>query len=269
MKTDQQSYRDFLKEVLAEKVRKNPSYSLRAMASQLDLSPSTLSEVLKGKRNISTERASAVAKRLGFSKEQKEFFCLLVEFEKSKSLERKTDIAEMIQAKLPRAQFYDLQVDSFRSIADWYHSAIVELTEIKGFKMNADAIAKALGISSIEAEAALSRLKRLKLLVEKSNGDVKKASGHWLVESHQPNEALRRFHRQMLEQAIESLESQSPQEKLIRTETLAINPKDLKKVEKLMDEFFERVLAICAHSSSKSHVYHLSSQFFRISKGEK
>jgi uncharacterized protein (TIGR02147 family) len=268
MESAQQSYREFLKDVLAEKVRKNPAYSLRAMASQLGLAPSTLSEVMNAKRNISVERANTLATKLGLSKAQKEFFCLLVDYEKSKSLDRKTELLERIQAKQPRAKFYDLQVDHFRSIADWYHSAIVELTEVKSFSMTPEAIGKELGIPTVEAEAALQRLKRLKLLIEDPPGRWRKASGHWLVESKLPNLALRRFHTQMLNKAVESLEDQSPQEKLIRTETLAINPKDLKKVEALMDEFFERVVAVCAPANSKTEVYHLSSQFFRISKGE-
>ena len=41
------NYRQYLQDVLVEKTKKNPSYSLRAFAKHLDIASSTLSEIIK------------------------------------------------------------------------------------------------------------------------------------------------------------------------------------------------------------------------------
>lgn len=50
----------FLAEELASRKQRNPAYSLRAFARRLQMSPSFLSEVLKGKKAVSPSRAEAL-----------------------------------------------------------------------------------------------------------------------------------------------------------------------------------------------------------------
>ncbi len=64
------NYRSFLKGVLANKNKRNNSYSLRAMASQLRISPALLSGVLNAHRNLSQEKAIEIASALNLNKEE-------------------------------------------------------------------------------------------------------------------------------------------------------------------------------------------------------
>jgi len=74
-------YRLVLKAELERRRSRNASYSLRAFARDLELSPSRLSRVLNGKEALSRPRAERIGGKLGFQKDQIELFCDLVDVE--------------------------------------------------------------------------------------------------------------------------------------------------------------------------------------------
>ena len=72
-------YRSILKSEFAQRCDRNSGYSLRAFARDLKIHPSRLSAVLNGKKGLSKDSASDVAKILGFAPREAEMFCDLVE----------------------------------------------------------------------------------------------------------------------------------------------------------------------------------------------
>lgn len=261
-------YRNFLRDTLVEKISKNPNYSLRAMAQNLEVSPSTLSEVLKGKRNLSAERAFTIAGKLGLMAKEHEYFCLLVQSANASSPEVRESIQKRMEKLNPRKEVVqNLTVDLFRTIADWHHSAILHLSELQDFQFKDSTIAQRLGISRLEADAAIERLLRLGLLTQDAKGRFSPTT-EYLVEAKVPNESLQRFHKQMLEKAIESLQGQTPKEKIIRTETIAIDPKLLPEADELVEEFVGKMTQLFRKSRKKTTVYHLGIQFFNLLRKE-
>src|SRR5271166_3865403 len=96
------SYRTYLKEVLAERVRKNPKYSLRALARHLGVSPSALSEIMNGLGNFSFASARRIATKLDLSNRETEYFCSLVQLEASNDPELKESFLEKIRTLNPK-----------------------------------------------------------------------------------------------------------------------------------------------------------------------
>ena len=188
-----QSYRTILKVRLADRITANPAYSLRAMAANVKLSPSLLSEVLKGKKNLSVESALQVARGLKFSTHETEVFALLVQLESTKSPELKASLLERLNALQPQAKVHDLNLDVFRSISEWYHLAILEMTQIKDMQLTPEKAAKALGISVHEAAAAIERLVRLELLEKDERDVLRKTTNLLLATAKVPNQALRTY----------------------------------------------------------------------------
>src|SRR5690349_9824776 len=78
-----QSYRQYLKVTLADRIGRNPAYSLRAMARDIDISPGLLSLILSQKKNLSDEKALDVAACLELDERETEYFSLLVQLEKT------------------------------------------------------------------------------------------------------------------------------------------------------------------------------------------
>lgn len=258
------NYRDYLRSNLVERISKNSSYSLRAMAQHLGLSPSSLSEVIKGKRNLSLAKAAALANKLGLKGKEAEYFCLLVQIEHTADPIIKESVQNRIQILNPQRKSHNLSLDLFKLIADWYHTAILHLAEVDGFEVTPQEISKRIGISVFEAATAIERLERLELL-KKEDGKYIKLNGFY-SESPIPNDSLRRFHKQTLEKAIESLQTQTPKEKIIRSETFAIDPALLPQADELMEEFVAKLLKLFAQSKKKTEVYHLGIQLFNFVK---
>ena len=74
MKSLTNETQDILRIKFDEFLAKNPGLSLRAFAKKIALSPSTVSEVLSGKRRLSRDNALKVAKNLMFTPEEEEAF---------------------------------------------------------------------------------------------------------------------------------------------------------------------------------------------------
>jgi uncharacterized protein (TIGR02147 family) len=263
------NYRTFLRANLVARIQRNSNYSLRAFAQQLGITSSYLSEILNEKKNLSSESALKISSRLGLKGDESEYFRLLVQLGSTRDPELKAVILARAKAINPNPVRHDLSVDYFKMIADWFHLPIRQLASIEGFDFNSKNIASRLGISRHEAEEAIERLVRLELIEKDASGRYRKTDNNMLVKSPVPNNGLRKFHRQMLNKAIEALETQTPAEKFIGSETLAFDPAQLKQAETILEECFSRLVELTEAGKSKSQVYHLGIQFFNLTQERK
>ena len=155
--------RQFLKDTLSERIASNASYSLRAFARDLSISPQQLSSVLNGQRGISARAAEKLATKLGLSSQQKEIFCqsACAQFSRGK-------VAKAIaQAKLDHLtsntfQSAALELDVLKTISNWYHFALLSLIKMPVPKTHKQGTvswySKKLKISENEVLAAWTRL---------------------------------------------------------------------------------------------------------------
>lgn len=265
---EQTHYRDYLKGVLAERSRQNPRYSLRALARALGMQPSLLSAVMSGGRKLTEETAMKIAEALHLEGAEREYLRLLVQLDRAKT----PGLKEAIQAQIRKArpdgkdQVHDLGVDLFRTIADWFHFALLRLTEVEGFEWSSPAAARALGVSEFDVEQALRRMGRLELIRLDEQGRPRKQTQDLLVSSAVPNEALKKYHAQMLEKAAAALREQSPQERFTGTEDIVLDADQMKEAASIFEECFERVAALSKRRKGLSaDVYHLGIHCFKLS----
>ncbi|MEK2690841.1 TIGR02147 family protein [Bdellovibrio sp. GT3] len=260
------SYRDLLLQELEKRVANNSNYSKRAMARQLKISPSMMSAILNGKRNLSPKSALDISKALKFDKKTTEYFVTLVQYEAAMNDDARTFLLEKIQNLAPRAQTQKLDVDIFNMIAEWYHVPILQMTHTTNNDLSIDSIAKYMGISKAMVTKALERLRRLELLKEDENGVLRASKSAVMTSSPIPNQALRHFHTQMLQKASTALEHQGNHEKFVGSETFAFDEKDLAKANEILEECFSKIVRLAANQKSKRNVYHLGIQLFRVNE---
>lgn len=259
------SYRAFLKAILAERVSKNPAYSLRAFAKSLDITNVGLHKILKSERNLDPERAMDFAKRLGLTTPEKEYFSLLVQFESTKREDLKDELYQRILSVSPRRDIaYHLDIDRFDAISDWYHVAVIHLLGIPSQQQDAVSLAASLGISKIEVEDALARMERLDLIRKKEDGNWAAVRGRMLIDSTLPNAVLRKFHTQFLSKAAVSLETQAPDERVNGTETFAFDPALIGEARGITEHYFNEMSSLMHRSQNNSEVFHLHVNFFRL-----
>ena len=74
---ESKTYIEYLKSELERRLGQNSSYSLRAFARDLQISPGNLSEIVKGKRPLSKKNAQKIAGSLGLNPIEEEAFLAL------------------------------------------------------------------------------------------------------------------------------------------------------------------------------------------------
>lgn len=263
-----QDYRTFLKAAIQQRSEASSGYSRRAFADKVGVSNSFLSEVLSGKKALSMELGYKIAVNLDLIEAETHYFCLLVQIDNEKDPVFREQLLARSKEIVSRRSFHDLSADVFAVIADWYHFAILELTYLPSFQPDPHYIASRLDITPGAAEVALDRLLRLEMLVKDGNGRLRKSHDSILARSTVPSAAHRRFHRQYLEKALLSLESQAPDERVSQTDVLPMDSAALPEIARLADEFSAAVMRLSKNSKVRDGVYGLGVHLFRLTKKE-
>lgn len=262
------NYRTYLKSVLAERIAKNPGYSLRAMARGFSVSPALLSQIGNGRRNLTVLNAVRFSKKLGLTRRESDYFCSLVQYEDAKNLETKALLLEKMNALRVGRDVQNLSVEAFKALSDWYHFAIVETLGLKRFRPTPQNLARRLGISALEAETALARLVALEIIAPIAGGGYRRTRKSVIVESSDRSVALQSYHRQLMEKAITSLVTQTPQERHMATETFTLDVSQIPEAQKRINDFLDEMSAFFTKGQNPSEVYHLGVQMFRLTRKE-
>ena len=159
--------------------------------------------------------------------------------------------------------YQQLTLDSFAVVSDWQHYAILELTLIHDFESSPRWIARRLGISENIVVSSIERLQRLDLLSEK-NGILRATDSFTASPSGIPSDALKKFHRQLLEKAIASVDFQGVEERDLSHMILAVNRNHLKQAKEEIKKFRRSFDARFGKARKKDQVYCLGISFFRL-----
>lgn len=134
---------------------RNARCSMRAFASKLGISSGALSEILQGKRVLSSQLKRRIADKLQLSPfEQMDFF--------------EEDLPSHLRSK--KLSYLKLSQDQYVLISDWWHYAILNLFNTQGFKPDMDWIARRLNLSGTQVCEAWERLLRLGLIRKNAKG---------------------------------------------------------------------------------------------------
>ena len=241
------SFRLWLQRQFTERCKKNARYSLRAFAKQLSIDPSSLSQILSGRRPLSKKSVHVICEKLSAAPRDLKMFGL-------------------IQADLgSNEDYFQISIDTFAVISDWYHYAILELTFVSGFKADSKWISKKLSITIEEAKSAVERLKRLGLLLEE-NGSLVKSSK--LLTNHSSvntSAAHKELQRQLIEKSLLAIDECAPEEKDITSMTMAINVSNLEKARELTRKYRREMCALL-EDGEQAEVYNLGIQLYPITK---
>lgn len=218
--------------------------------------------MLRGRYGLSRESAEKIGKKLGFSSTEVARFCDLVESEHARARKNREQARARVEAHIPESQ--RLTLDLFQVISDWYHYAILELTSVQGFQNSPKWIAQRLGINEHIVAAAIERLMRLELIEETAKGSLKPTEAFTASPSDIPSDAIKKFHRQILEKALLALDFQGLEERDFTSIILAIDPKDMKDAKNEIKKFRRSFDARFGKTKRKTSVYCLGIHFFRL-----
>ena len=223
---------NILKETLSERQSVNAAYSLRAFARDLNLSPQQLSNVMKGYRGLGLASAERVAQALNLVEHQKLLFVesFRANFSNSKT-QRAIAKAKLAEVKTTN-ETKSLQLDLFKAISGWHHMALIELIKIGKGKSTAW-FSNKLGIPENEVSLSLKRLERLELISKTEKGWVVNQDTV-IADQGIPSDAIKNYHRQILEKSIQALAFQGGNERYGSSSTMPIKVKSVDRAKKLI-----------------------------------
>ncbi len=173
-----------------KKLQRNPRYSLRSFARDLGLEPSSVSQILRGKRSVPKKRLPAILSKLGLED---------------------LDIKPIPNLSPPsKARFRRMNSAEFEPVSHWSFFAILELFELANFKSSPEWMADQLGIPTSLVEASLLTLQKAGLVHKNDKGDWAREPMYLTVgDLKVSTRTLREHQMQILEKskwALENLE---------------------------------------------------------------
>lgn len=171
-----ENYKKFVNFALSQRPKRGRG-QYRRLAEALRLSSVAVSQIFKGERDLSLEQAFAAARFLLLSKEETEFFLLLVQKARagSKDLENyfseKIREAQALQQKLASHVEKEAFPEEAKSIfySNWFYSAVRIATSIPELK-SVDALAAHFQLPREKVEAIVTFLLRHQLCVQGEEG---------------------------------------------------------------------------------------------------
>lgn len=241
---------------LDRKKANNPSYSNRAFARDIGLSPAFTSDILKGKKSLPFKHVEIFIQTLDMDQADatrlKQFFAPegLVISNKSQYPQKKNwKLGTKAQQKI---------------LSNWYYLPMIDLTTCKGFDGN---FSEALGISKEQESRAINELVDLGIL-EVKDGKYIKTNFKLHFTSQKSKEEFRKFHSQMLKKSLlelDNIDQDRFQQRLIIGFTLALNSKKTLQFKKDLSDLVYKAIEDM-NDNDCDQVYHLGLQFFPLSK---
>lgn len=230
------------------------SYSLRAFASSLKVSPASLSGVLSGQRPLTTRMIKRICENMDLSPVQIRLFI-------QDSIDYGGPKPEQIK------KTFCLEDDEFRMISEWYHFAILRLMRLPQFKPNERWIAQHLSLPAIQVREAVERLVRVGLLEKKEGKWIDRSGGKtsYLIKKY-TNAPAKNFQLKMLEKSAQALEEIPTDLRDHSGVMMTISENGIARAKELIADFRRSLAEILEQENNLKHVYYLSIGFFPISK---
>ena len=238
---------------------------MRAFAKRLQVSPSHLSEILNRKGRPSRATIRGVCNSLNISKPKSELFCDLQIIDEGRDPVRVEAAKSRIESHHRQQPVYSFSHDAFETIAGWYHLSILALMETEAFDGQAESVARRLRILPSVAQQALDRLERLGLIREETPGQYQVCQENTLAQDGISPEAMKLFHKQILDKAKQAIQEQSSDQRLARCTIFACAPEAVQPIRQAATAFFEQVAQINQGFHTKDQVHGITLQFFQIS----
>ena len=263
------NYRVFLHDYYAYKKSTSAVFSLRFFAAKAGLSSHAhLKLVMDGKRNITKNTVVKIIQGLNLADERATYFENLVFFNQAKTDKEKAFYYGKLVKSTPGSRLHKMDQAHFRIFTEWYHSVIREMVELRGFNPAPEWISRRLGgtITPAQAAESLNLLSSLGLISRKANG-YSQAQSLITTDDEVSDLLVKQYHRQMLDQAKDSMENVPAEKRDISAVTFAIQRKDFPALKKHLQLMRKELLDFSSEAGTGEDVVQVNIQLFPLTRG--
>ena len=263
------NYRVFLHDYYAYKKSTSAVFSLRFFAAKAGLSSHAhLKLVMDGKRNITKNTVVKIIQGLNLADERATYFENLVFFNQAKTDKEKAFYYGKLVKSTPGSRLHKMDQAHFRIFTEWYHSVIREMVELRGFNPAPEWISRRLGgtITPAQAAESLNLLSSLGLISRTANG-YSQAQSLITTDDEVSDLLVKQYHRQMLDQAKDSMENVPAEKRDVSAVTFAIQRKDFPALKKHLQLMRKELLDFSSESGTGEDVVQVNIQLFPLTRG--
>ncbi len=268
--TEYLNYRQFLQDFYLSKKKASPSYSYRVFVNKGDLgSPSHLKMVIDGSRNLTLNTIPKYINALGFKKKvESQFFELLVLYNQETNPDQKINYFNEIMALKRKKGLSLLEKHQFDLLAQWFHVAIYVLVGLDSFKNDPEWLAEKLRkrVNSKQTQDALDSLEALKLIERDEVKGYKQTSGALSTADDLRHLSVYRYHKDMIELSINSLENDASEVREFNGVTLSISKDKLPLLKEKIRAFRKEINELTSNIPDADEVYQLNVQLFPLTE---
>ena len=233
------NFRTYLRDFYEFRKDSQRGYSYRAFSKSAGFtSPNILKLVIDGERNISPDATQKFIKALSLSGQMADYFATLVKMNQAKSDADKEYYYSILQKLVPQAKKRELNTESHKYLSHWLYPVIREMTTLKEFRDDPYWISRRLyGKASINEISQAIQFLSQEGFVEKIDGKLTMKDNMVLSSDEVKSLSIRNYHRQMLEQAKESLENIPVEEREFGAVTFTIPESAIQELKFKLKQF--------------------------------
>jgi uncharacterized protein (TIGR02147 family) len=229
------NYREALLHFYNEKRERNSSYSLRAFARDLSLSPSRLNGIINGKFGLSFEAAKTIAAYLNLSHGEKWLFQYMVESEHGRSEASRLAAKEIVNRNINTPSLNIRNPEEYQSILHWYTFALYEIIQNPRFKKDPQSIAEHLGIDLKIVNELIDQL--IKKGALKKNGNKLECIEDFTFVTGINNTDVKKFHSELLLKVNLAIQSEKNENIGYNAWVISIDKKQLPMAKAMVQNF--------------------------------
>lgn len=265
------NYRKLLKDLYNERKKKDSYFSYRYIAQKVGFSSAGFfTNIIQGKRNISSEFIFKFADVFQLKKSEVDYFELLVHFDQAKNHEQKKYYLEKILAhKKSKVKVTDTWQYEFYS--KWYYTAIRELIDLYPFKGDFTELAKRVSppIKPADAKKAVELLEKMGIIHMNEHGIYEQTDNLITTGYEAYSVAISNFLMQMSDLAKEAIDLYPRDKRDISTLTLTLSEQGFATIQERLKSFRRELMEIHREDKSQKRqdrVYHINFHIFPLSK---
>jgi uncharacterized protein (TIGR02147 family) len=257
----------YLRDILAFKQKRNALFSMRAWAKQMGFTSHTsLLYFVNGERPIRPQHVDNLNKGLRLEGDAERYFRLLVHSKNARSAKDKEAYNDQLRLLVPSVEQFLLDTEKFKSIADWLHMAILEMTRLKDFKSDYQWIASRLKFPVLVDDVAKAVVRLINLgLLEEKDGTWIKTQARLTTPKDRASESIREHHRQVINNALVAIDHQGVSERVLNSCTLTVDINKFEEAKELINKF-RSDMAKLLEKDQGDETYQLSVQFFKLTE---
>ncbi len=232
------------------------AYGLKGkIAKALGISSSLMSQMQKGERSLTSEQSFDLAKFIGLSDLETDFFHLLVEFDKSGNHRHKESLLRKIKSMQEQSKKIGTRVPRTRELTDeqkaifyssWLYSGITNLSALDSFN-DVQSIADHLKIEARSVQKALRFLFEIGMCKELN---AKITNGTTAIHIDRESPFVNKHHQNWRIKSISQMESRNDSD-IFFTSPMSLSIAASEEIKNMIVNFIQAVMKISGPSASE------------------